>query len=361
MLRKNPLINLFIGSFYRLPAPINISYLWNGGSLIGMFMVVQILTGLFLSMHYCGNVLMAFSSVNHIMRDVNGGWMMRYMHANGASFFLAFIFMHIGRNLYYKTYYRKGAWLVGIVLLILSMLTAFLGYVLPWGQMSFWGATVITNFVTAIPVWGEPIVNWLWGGFSVDNPTLNRFYTFHFLFPFLIIALSVVHLFFIHQTGSSNPLGNFSDNLKLDFWPYYGVKDILGMFLALFFFLLLVGFSPDLFGDAENFLKANSMVTPVHIKPEWYFLFAYAILRCIPNKKLGVLALVFSIVVFFFFIFSKKKLLPSLSYRFVFWIWAMNFIMLTWLGGCPVKDIFIFMAQISSFIYFFFLFLMMII
>nr|NP_786958.1 cytochrome b [Ciona savignyi]BAC57006.1 apocytochrome b [Ciona savignyi] len=361
MLRNNPLINLFIGSFYRLPAPININYFWNGGSTIGVFLVIQIVSGLFLSMHYTSHMQMSFFSVNHIMRDVNGGWLLRYMHANGASFFLGLIFLHIGRNVYYKTYYRKGAWIIGILLLVVSMLTAFLGYVLPWGQMSFWGATVITNLITAVPVYGEAIVKWLWGGFSVENPTLNRFYTFHFLFPFVIVALSVVHLFFIHMLGSSTPLGTFSNTMKLDFWPYYGVKDIFGFSIIISSFMMLVGFSPDLFGDPENFKKANSMVTPVHIKPEWYFLFAYAILRCIPNKKLGVFGLVFSILVFFFFLFSKKKLMSSLFYRLIFWSWSMNFIMLTWLGGCPVKDVFIYMAQISSFIYFFFLLILMLI
>nr|YP_008083000.1 cytochrome b [Botrylloides nigrum]CCO25779.1 cytochrome b [Botrylloides nigrum] len=358
MVRKNELMKLFLGSFSYLPVPINISFWWNWGSMAGVTLVMQILTGLFLTMHYVSDSSLAFDSVVHIDRDVNYGWVSRSVHSNGASLFLLCIFMHIGRGLYYKSYLNFHTWGVGILLLLVSMLTAFFGYVLPWGQMSFWGATVITNFLSVIPYYGVDIVNWIWGGYSVGGPTLTRFYTFHFLFPFVIVVLSLLHLIFLHRTGSSNPIQLSSIPMKMYFWPYSGIKDILGFLLVFVFFFFIVFFYPTVFMDPENFMKANPMVTPVHIKPEWYFLFAYAILRCIPNKTLGVLALVVSILFLYivpllnFFLNKGFYKGISFSYQVVFWIFSVNFILLTWLGGSPVEEPYIFLAQVCSFIYF---------
>nr|YP_008082974.1 cytochrome b [Pyura gangelion]CCO25753.1 cytochrome b [Pyura gangelion] len=364
MLRKNTLIDLFMGSFYHLPSPINISYWWNWGSTVGIILVMQILTGLFLTMHYVSDINYAFDSVVHIHRDVNFGTYIRAIHANGASFFLLGLFMHVGRGLYYKSFLKIHVWGVGVLMLILSMLTAFFGYVLPWGQMSFWGATVITNLLSAIPMYGTSIVYWVWGGFSVGGATLTRFYTFHFLFPFVLVVLSLLHLVFLHEKGSNNPLKGSSNTLKIFFWPYSGIKDLLGFFFLFFFFFLLVFFGPSMFMDPENFMKANPLVTPTHIKPEWYFLFAYAILRCIPNKSLGVLALVMSIIMLLLMPiinFSMKKhemKVYSFYYQIFFWVWGVNFIILTWLGGAPVEEPYIMLAQISSVVYFMLLVLM---
>nr|WRW10892.1 cytochrome b [Microcosmus sp. z YZ-2024] len=364
MLRKHVLISPILSSFSYLPAPVNISYWWNWGSMAGVTLVIQILTGLFLSMHYISDSFLAFDSVVHISRDVNGGFMMRNMHANGASLFMFVIFMHMGRGIYYKSYNSMHVWGVGILLLILSMLTAFLGYVLPWGQMSFWGATVITNFLSVIPGYGELIVNWVWGGFAVGGPTLTRFYTFHFLFPFLIAFFSLLHLVFLHEKGSSNPLGVTTMSLKFNFWPYSGVKDFNSFFLVLLGYLVIVIFFPISLGDPENFMKANSMVTPIHIKPEWYFLFAYAILRCIPNKTMGVIALVLSILVLYvlpvlskyseFFYIKGTSFVRSM----IFWLFSVNFMILTWLGGSAVEYPYVGLAQVSSVFYFFSLFLL---
>nr|YP_003331149.1 cytochrome b [Styela plicata]CAL24343.1 cytochrome b [Styela plicata] len=364
MMRKNELIKLFLGSFSYLPAPVNISYLWGWGSTIGVVLIMQVITGLFLSMHYCADVNYAFDSVVHIHRDVFFGWLVRAMHMNGASLFLFCIFLHVGRGLYYKSFMNVHTWGVGVILLILSMVTSFFGYVLPWGQMSFWGATVITNFLSVIPFYGNEIVTWIWGGFSVGGPTLSRFYTFHFVVPFLIIVFSLVHLLFLHRMGSSNPLQLSSNSMKINFWPYSGIKDLVWFLFIFTLFFCIVFFFPQVFSDPENYIKANPMVTPVHIKPEWYFLFAYAILRCIPNKTLGVLGLVMSIVVFFMLSVVNKMFnishtkVKSFSYMVCFWIFSINFIILTWLGGSPVEDPFIFLAQVSSIVYFLCLFLM---
>nr|YP_003331399.1 cytochrome b [Aplidium conicum]CAX68848.1 cytochrome b [Aplidium conicum] len=360
MLRKDPLVSLFYGSFVRLPSPVNISYFWNFGSCVGFFLIVQILTGLFLSMHYSPDVNLSFDSLTHIIMDVNFGWSLRYIHMNGASMFLALIYLHTSRGLYYKRYGNFHAWSVGVLMLALSMLSAFLGYVLPWGQMSFWGATVITNMISALPVYGTNVVYWLWGGYSVAGPTLSRFFTFHFIFPLIIAFLALIHLYFIHGGGGSgNPLGMFSDSYKISFWPYYGYKDILGLIFLLFFFLINVFFFSDTFSDPDNYTQANPLVTPVHIKPEWYFLFAYAMLRSIPNKLLGVLSLVFSILVFFFMPLGNSKLTCTLIYQILFWMWVFNFIMLTWLGGCPVKDVFNYLSQLGGIVYFLLLFFLL--
>jgi len=358
MLRDRGLVSILSGSFNKLPSPININYWWNFGSLVGFFLVVQILTRFFLSIHYSGNVLYSFDSVVHLTRDVNFGWVIRYCHMNRASFFLGLIYLHTLRGILYKRYRNENAWNAGVTILILSILTAFLGYVLPWGQMSFWGATVITNLVTALPVVGTPIVQWIWGGFSVRGATLSRFYSIHFLVPFLIAALSCVHLFFIHEKRSGNPLGEFSDSMKVYFWPFYGVKDLLGLGSVFFFFMVVVFFLPDAFSDPDNFSPANSMVTPVHIKPEWYFLFAYAILRCIPNKLLGVVILVLSLLVLYVLPFTKKIYVSKLGFLFLFWLWIFNFVILTWLGGSPVESTYIFLSQVCGFLYFFIFFML---
>ena len=351
-------MKLFLRSFSYLPAPVNISYLWGWGSMTGVVLIIQLVTGLFLSMHYCADASYAFNSIVHIHRDVFFGWCVRSIHMNRASFFLFCIFMHLGRGLYYKSFINIHTWGVRVILLILSMITSFLRYVLPWRQMSFWGATVITNFLSVIPFYGVDIVNWIWGRFSVGHPTLSRFYTFHFILPFIIVVFSVIHLLFLHRTGSSNPIILNSNSLKVNFWPYSGLKDLLWFLVIFTLFFLIVFFFPQVFSDPDNFIKANPMVTPVHIKPEWYFLFAYAILRCIPNKTLGVVGLVMSILMLYLLsiinvvvnnTYIKGK---QIGYMIVFWIFSINFFVLTWLGRSPVEDPYIFIAQVSSVIYF---------
>nr|QNO34170.1 cytochrome b [Halocynthia hilgendorfi ssp. n. KRK-2020] len=357
--RKDKLVGIVVGSLLKLPTPVNFSYWWNWGSMVGLLLVSQLLTGLLMSMHYVPDLNYAFLSVVHLQRDVGYGWLLRFFHANGASFFLFGLFMHVGRGLYYKSFLSVRVWAVGILLLIVSMLVAFFGYVLPWGQMSFWGATVITNMLSAVPYYGGDIVMWVWGGFSVGAPTLTRFYTFHFVLPFVLVFLSLIHLFFLHEAGSSNPLKVNSTGFKISFWPYFGIKDIFGFMVVFFVLVMFVGFLPDSLGDPENYIEANPLVTPVHIKPEWYFLFAYAILRCIPNKTLGVLALVLSILFLFVvpilcFIFGVKS--KSVLYNGLFWVWGVNFMILTWLGGSPVEEPYIYLAQVSSVLYFLLLF-----
>nr|YP_187600.1 cytochrome b [Astropecten polyacanthus]BAD86708.1 cytochrome b [Astropecten polyacanthus] len=356
-LRKNhPLFKIVNGSLIDLPSPSNLSIWWNFGSLLGLCLIIQIVTGLFLAMHYTPDISLAFSSISHICRDVNYGWLLRNTHANTASFFFFCLYFHIGRGIYYGSYINKETWNIGVILFLLTMLTAFVGYVLPWGQMSFWGATVITNLVSAVPYLGSSIVQWIWGGFSVDNATLNRFFAFHFLFPFIIAALSIVHLLFLHQTGSNNPTGIESSFDKTPFHTYFSTKDITG-FLILFLLLSsIVLLSPNLLNDPENFKPANPLVTPVHIQPEWYFLFAYAILRSIPNKLGGVIALLASILVLFLVPILHTSNNQANTFRpasqTLFWFLATIFIILTWIGSQPVEDPFILIGQISSTIYF---------
>nr|AIG93726.1 cytochrome b [Monodelphis glirina]AIG93727.1 cytochrome b [Monodelphis glirina]AIG93728.1 cytochrome b [Monodelphis glirina] len=356
-LRKNhPLMKIINHSFIDLPAPSNISAWWNFGSLLGMCLIIQILTGLFLAMHYTSDTLTAFSSVAHICRDVNYGWLIRNLHANGASMFFMCLFLHVGRGIYYGSYLYKETWNIGVILMLTVMATAFVGYVLPWGQMSFWGATVITNLLSAIPYVGNTLVEWIWGGFSVDKATLTRFFAFHFILPFIILALVIVHLLFLHETGSNNPTGINPNSDKIPFHPYFTVKDILGLTLMLLILISLAMFSPDMLGDPDNFTPANPLNTPPHIKPEWYFLFAYAILRSIPNKLGGVLALLASILILLIIPLLHTSKQRSLMFRPIsqtmFWLLTANLLTLTWIGGQPVEQPFIIIGQLASILYF---------
>nr|Q9XNN0.1 RecName: Full=Cytochrome b; AltName: Full=Complex III subunit 3; AltName: Full=Complex III subunit III; AltName: Full=Cytochrome b-c1 complex subunit 3; AltName: Full=Ubiquinol-cytochrome-c reductase complex cytochrome b subunit [Myopus schisticolor]AAD43881.1 cytochrome b [Myopus schisticolor] len=354
--KKHPLFKIINHSFINLPTPSNISSWWNFGSLLGLCLMVQILTGLFLAMHYTSDTTTAFSSVAHICRDVNYGWLIRYMHANGASMFFICLFLHVGRGIYYGSYNMIETWNVGIVLLLTVMATAFMGYVLPWGQMSFWGATVITNLLSAIPYIGSTLVEWIWGGFSVDKPTLTRFFAFHFILPFIITALVLVHLLFLHETGSTNPTGLNSDADKIPFHPYYTIKDLLGALLLLSALMILVLFFPDALGDPDNYTPANPLNTPAHIKPEWYFLFAYAILRSIPNKLGGVLALLLSILILALMPILHTSKQRTLVFRpitqTVYWILVADLLILTWIGGQPVEYPFAIIGQAASIAYF---------
>nr|ADD49713.1 cytochrome b [Gekko swinhonis] len=354
--KSHPVLKIVNQSFIDLPTPSNISAWWNFGSLLGICLLVQILTGVFLSMHYSANTTLAFSSMAHICRDVQHGWLIRNMHANGASLFFICLYLHIGRGLYYGSYLYKETWNIGIALLFLVMATAFVGYVLPWGQMSFWGATVITNLLSAVPYIGPALVEWIWGGFSVDNATLTRFFTFHFLLPFIILAMVMLHLLYLHETGSNNPMGLNSSTDKIPFHPYFSYKDLLGTALMITLLLYLTLLQPQLLGDPENFTPANPLMTPPHIKPEWYFLFAYAILRSIPNKLGGVMALILSIAILFIFPLMHNAKQRSNMFRpfaqLMFWSLTTNVLILTWIGGQPVEDPFIYIGQMASLSYF---------
>nr|YP_009995309.1 cytochrome b [Ochthebius minoicus]QNP09712.1 cytochrome b [Ochthebius minoicus] len=355
-MRNQPLIKIINNSLIDLPSPSNISSWWNFGSLLGLCLMIQILTGLFLSMHYTANIDMAFNSVIHICRDVNYGWMIRTLHANGASFFFICLYLHIGRGLYYGSYNLMMTWIIGVMILFIVMATAFLGYVLPWGQMSFWGATVITNLLSAIPYLGTSIVQWLWGGFAVDNATLTRFFTLHFIMPFIVMALMLIHLLFLHQTGSNNPLGTNSNIDKIPFHPYFSFKDLFGFILMLTMLILLTIINPYMLGDPDNFIPANPLITPIHIQPEWYFLFAYAILRSIPNKLGGVIALIMSIAILLFMPFINNKKIQNNSFyplnKILFWTLLTIVIMLTWIGARPVEEPYIIIGQILTIMYF---------
>nr|ALO70395.1 cytochrome b [Bolitobius castaneus] len=353
---SSPVLKIMSNSLVDLPTPSNISAWWNFGSLLGLCLMIQIITGIFLAMHYTADIDLAFNSVAHICRDVNFGWLIRTLHANGASFFFICLYLHIGRGIYYSSYTLTFTWLIGVLILFIVMATAFLGYVLPWGQMSFWGATVITNLLSAIPYLGMNIVQWLWGGFAVDNATLTRFFTLHFLLPFIVAAMVMIHLLFLHQTGSNNPLGVNSNIDKIPFHPYFSFKDLFGYSIMLMTLIMLTLVNPYLLGDPDNFVPANPLVTPIHIQPEWYFLFAYAILRSIPNKLGGVIALVLSIAILFILPFSEQKKMQSTQFypinKLLFWSMLMIVILLTWIGARPVEDPYIIIGQILTILYF---------
>nr|YP_009741246.1 cytochrome b [Oxytauchira brachyptera]QID48456.1 cytochrome b [Oxytauchira brachyptera]QON98958.1 cytochrome b [Oxytauchira brachyptera] len=353
---KHPLIKIINYSLIDLPAPTNISFWWNIGSLLGLCLMIQIMTGLFLAMHYSSNIEMAFSSVVHTCRDVNNGWMIRTLHANGASMFFICIYLHVGRGMYYGSFMYKYTWIIGSMILFLVMATAFVGYVLPWGQMSFWGATVITNLLSAIPYIGTELVQWVWGGFAIDNATLNRFFTFHFILPFMITAMTMIHLFFLHQTGSNNPLGMNSNMEKIPFHPYFTFKDSITFIMLVSLLMMLCLMNPYFLGDPDNFMPANPLMTPKHIQPEWYFLFAYAILRSIPNKLGGVIALFSSISILMILPFYNKTPFRGIQFypinQILFWIMVTVICLLSWIGKQPVEEPYIKTSQILTTIYF---------
>ena len=343
-----------------LPTPSSISSIWNFGSLLGLCLIIQIMTGLFLSMHYSNDVSIAFESVRHICRDVNYGWLLRILHANGARFFFICLYLHIGRGLYYRSFYFSSTWIVGVLILLLTIAAAFLGYVLPWGQISFWGATVITNLFSAIPYIGEDLVIWMWGGFAVSGPTLTRFFSLHFLIPFVVAAIRGTHLLFLHKTGRGNPLGLNRNFDKVSFHPYFTTKDVFGFLILIFLINIICLFRPWILGDPENFIPANPLVTPVHIQPEWYFLIAYAILRSIPNKLGGVVALAISILILIICPFLTRPKFRGLTFyplsQIYFWIHINYIILLTWIGARPVEDPYVIIGQVLSFLYFFYYF-----
>ena len=355
---KNILVNTLHHSGVTYPVPINLSYWWNFGVLALICLVVQLITGIFLAMHYVPNAELAFSSVEHIMRDINNGWFIRYMHANGASMFFLVVYVHLFRGLYYGSYSypRQLVWCTGVIILLIMILTAFMGYVLPWGQMSFWAATVITNLVSAVPYIGIDILNWLWGGYAVDNVTLNRFFSFHYLFPFILTGLVCVHIVYLHENGSNNKLGVIYAADKVPFTPYFTIKDIFGIVIFFILFSYFIFFDPVYLGHPDNFIPANPLVTPAHIVPEWYFLPFYAILRSVPNKLFGVLLLLGSILVLLIFPFLIKTnistgLLRPLYQKF-FWLFFFDSILLGWIGGKAIEEPFYTLGQLFTIFYF---------
>lgn len=354
--KSHPALKIINNSLVDLPAPANLTLWWNFGSLLGLCLIIQIVTGIFLSIHYTPHIDMAFSSVVHITQNVNYGWVIRYTHANGASWFFICLYLHIGRGLYFGSYKIHETWSLGVIILIILIATAFIGYVLVWGQIRFWGATVITNLISAIPYVGNIIVEWLWGGFAIDNATLNRFFALHFLLPFVTLGVTLLHLLFLHQSGSSNPLGLSSTSIKIPFHHYYSIKDVYGFIILILTLSCVVFFSPNLLREPENFLPANPLVTPIHIKPEWYFLWAYAVLRSIPNKLGGVVVIFAALLILFIapIIYTQK----SITNRFYplnqifFWFFCANVILLTWIGGCPVEPPYEVLGQIFTITYF---------
>ena len=358
-LLKRPIINVVNNHLVDYPTPINFNYWYNFGLLSAVCLGIQIVTGIFLAMHYTPHIDYAWLSVEHIMRDVNYGWLIRYMHANGASMFFIVVYVHLLRGLYYGSYKspRGLVWGIGVVILILMMATGFIGYVLPWGQMSFWAATVITNLFSAIPGIGVPLVEFLWGGFAVDNATLNRFFSLHYLLPFILLGLVMLHIAALHQEGSSNPLGLHGKDIdKIDFYPYFYVKDLFGFMCFTVFFSYFLFFDPNVLGHPDNYIAANPMVTPAHIVPEWYFLPYYAILRSIPDKLGGVVAMGLSLVTLAVLPLVNTSNIRSSFFRplhrYCFWIWVGNALVLGWIGGNPVEDPYILIGQIATLVYF---------
>lgn len=358
LLKTHVLLRLLNSYMVDSPQPANISYLWNFGSLLGTCLIIQILTGAFLAMHYTPNVDLAFNSVEHIMRDVNNGWIIRYTHANVASFFFIFVYMHIARGLYYGSYKspRVLVWSIGVIILVLMMAIAFLGYVLPYGQMSLWGATVITNLLSAIPIFGQDIVELIWGGFSVSNATLNRFFSLHYLLPFLLAALVVAHLIALHVHGSNNPNGVTSSGDRYAMHPYFTFKDLVTIFAFFLVLSILVFFYPNLLGHSDNYIPADPMVTPASIVPEWYLLPYYAILRSIPNKLLGVIAMFGSLLILLVLPITDLSRIRGNQFRpamkLAFWFFVVDFFILMWIGSQHPNTPYVEIGQIATAFYF---------
>lgn len=358
---KDALLSFIDSHIIDYPTPINLNYLWSFGSTAGICLVIQILTGIFLAMHYCPHIDLAFNSVEHIMTDVKYGWLIRYIHANGASMFFIVVYCHIFRGLYYGSYiYPRGRlWASGVIIFLLMMATAFMGYVLPWGQMSFWGATVITNLFSAVPFVGPSIVEWLWGGFSVGNATLNRFFSLHYLMPFVIAGLVIVHLALLHNEGSNNPLGINTNTDNIPFYPYFYVKDLFAFFILALMFSFFVFFYPNVLGHSDNYIPANPLSTPAHIVPEWYFLPFYAILRSIPDKLGGVVAMISAILVLLLLPIINTSKVRSSKFRPIFgiayWFLVSDFLILGWIGQKPVESPYIEIGMGATIFYFVFL------
>nr|AFN06093.1 apocytochrome b [Glomus sp. DAOM 229456] len=358
LVKRHPLIALVNNYLIDSPAPSNLSYIWNFGSLLGTCLALQIITGVTLAMHYIGSVDLAFSSVEHIMRDVNSGWLIRYLHSNGAAFFFIFVYIHMAKALYYGSFRapRILLWSIGVVIFLVMIITAFLGYVLPWGQMSYWGATVITNLLSAIPWIGTDLVEFIWGGFSVSNATLTRFFSLHFLLPFVLAALAFMHLIALHQNASNNPMGVSSKMDRVPFYPYYVFKDIVGFFVFFLILSIFVFFFPNALGHPDNSIPANPMQTPISIVPEFYLLPFYAILRAIPNKLLGVVAMLASILILFLLPYLESSRVRSSAFRpfmrIFFWLFAVNFLLLMWIGANHPEPPFILLGQLCTAFYF---------
>ena len=358
---KDAMLSFVDSHIINYPTPINLNYMWSFGSTAGMCLLIQIITGIFLAMHYTPHVDLAFSSVEHIMRDVNNGWLIRYLHANGGSMFFIVTYCHMFRGLYYGSYMhpRGLLWASGVIIFLLMMATAFMGYVLPWGQMSFWGATVITNLFSAVPLVGGSIVEWLWGGFSVDNATLNRFFSLHYLMPFVITGLVLVHLSLLHSNGSNNPLGINKNVDSVSFYPYFYVKDLFAFLILIAVFSFFVFYYPNALGHSDNYIPANPLVTPAHIVPEWYFLPFYAILRSIPDKLGGVVAMVAAILILLLLPIINTSEIRSSKFRPIFgigyWFLVSDFLLLGWIGQKPVESPYIEIGMGLTFFYFVFL------
>ena len=358
ILINNIILKLIYKSLIKLPTPININIWWNIGSLLGLCLTIQFISGLFLSIHYAPTINEAFNNIINIIQDINYGWIIRIIHINGASIFFICLYLHIGRNIYYQSFNLIETWIIGVIIYLLTIITAFLGYVLPWGQISFWGATVITNLLSAIPYIGTNLVEWIWGGFSVNSPTLNRFYSLHFFIPFIILFLVIIHLIFLHKSGSTNPLGLNRNLNKIIFHKFFLIKDSITSIILIIIIIILILQNPYILGDPDNFIKANSISTPIHIKPEWYFLFAYAILRTIPNKLGGVIALLISIIILIFLPFISNPINFKINFnpfhKLYFWILSSTFFILTWLGRQEIKTPYIELTQFYTIFYFFY-------
>ena len=359
-LKKNPLLSLYNNYLYDSLLPLNINYFYNYGSLLGFCLVIQLITGILLAMYYIPNIDLAFNSIEYIMREVPYGWLIRYIHANGASFFFFIVYLHIARSLLYGSFIGKKqlTWNIGVILFLLMIITAFIGYTLVWGQMSLWGATVITNLLSAIPYIGKELVEYIWGGFNVGGPTLNRFYSIHYLLPFIIIGLTLTHLIALHDSGGSNPLGFSSNRALIPFHPYFSFKDLLGFIILILILLFMVFYYPNNLGHSDNYIPGNPLITPSHIVPESYLLPFYAILRSIPNKTLGVVAMIASILILLIIPYLHNSIINTSKFRPLYviglYIFFITFILLTWIGQAPVEEPYIFIGQILTGIYFLF-------